>query len=68
MIKIFINYLIFLLLLSNCSINTDSSFWDNNINKKQVTEISFDYGLSYEEFKNNIIQYGKISSFPKLDN
>ena len=68
MIKIVIVYLAFLLFLSNCSINTDSSFWDNNKVKKKTSELKFDYSLSYDEFKNNIIEYGKTSNFPKLDN
>ena len=66
MIKKFYIYLTFLFLL-NCSIDTNSSFWDSNsIEAKKKSEINFDYKLSYDEFKNNAIEYGKISDFPKL--
>tara|TARA_Y100001970_G_C14142501_1_gene807971 strand:- start:798 stop:980 length:183 start_codon:yes stop_codon:yes gene_type:complete len=58
-----------LLSLLNCSIDTNSNFWDNNSikDKKKMSEIKFNYELSYDEFKNNAIEYGKISEYPKLD-
>ena len=66
MIKIIIIYLVFHFLLSNCSIDTNSRFWDNNKVKKKTTELKFDYSLTYDEFKKNVIKYGEISLFPKL--
>ena len=35
---------------------------DNDISK-----LNFENETSFEEFKKNVIQYGKISDFPKLD-
>ena len=65
-----IYYLIFLLFLSNCSVDTKSGFWKNSdatIITKNLSDISFDYDLNYDQFKDNAIQYGKLSEFPKLD-
>ena len=64
---IFIILLIFS--LSHCSLNHPVSMWnieevstDNDISK-----LNFENETSFEEFKKNVIQYGKISDFPKLD-
>ena len=65
-----IYYLIFLLFLSNCSVDTKSGIWKNTDAAKitkNLTDISFDYDLNYDQFKDNAIQYGKLSEFPKLD-
>ena len=42
------------------NINEESA--DNNISK-----LNFENATSFEEFKKNVIKYGKISEFPKLD-
>ena len=65
-----IYYLIFFLFLSNCSVDTKSGIWKNTDAvkiTKNLTDISFDYDLNYDQFKDNAIQYGKLSEFPKLD-
>ena len=65
-----IYYLIFFLFLSNCSVDTKSGIWKNTDAAKitkNLTDISFDYDLNYDQFKDNAIQYGKLSEFPKLD-
>ena len=64
-------FLCFLLLfLSNCSVDTKSGIW-KDINKpklnKKIVDLNFDNELSYDEFKKNVIGYGKLSNFPKLD-
>ena len=43
-------------------INTNKDSADKNISK-----LNFENETSFEEFKKNVIQYGKISDFPKLD-
>ena len=64
---------IFLILLifslSHCSLkypfsilNTEDDTEDNDISK-----LNFENETSFEEFKKNVIKYGKISDFPKLD-
>ncbi len=55
--------------LSHCSLNHPVSMWnikddgaDNDISK-----LNFEDETSFDEFKKNVIKYGKISDFPKLD-
>ena len=32
-----------------------------------ITKLNFENETSFDEFKNNIIKYGELSKFPKLD-
>ena len=32
-----------------------------------IAKLNFESQTSFEEFKKNIIKYGKLSKFPKLD-
>ena len=65
-----INYLIvMIILLSHCSIDTKSGMWENknsNDDKREITEINFDSDLSFEDFKKNVVLYGKKSNYPNL--
>ena len=59
----------FLLVLNACSVDTKSGFWKNKQVQSvetQLTDLSFDENLSFDEYKNNVIEYGKKSNFPKL--
>ena len=70
MIKIFL-LIILIYILNHCSLDKKSGIWENKkepkINKK-LSDIQFDKDLTYEEFKENVVQYGKLSKFPKLKN
>ena len=33
----------------------------------EISELNFKVETSFDEFKKNVIKYGKISNFPKLD-
>tara|TARA_B100001250_G_C19066728_1_gene472521 strand:- start:23 stop:235 length:213 start_codon:yes stop_codon:yes gene_type:complete len=69
MIKI-IGFLVLLIFLVHCSVDTKTGFWKDINNTSDTTTLSdfnFDYDKSYEQYKENIIQYGKIEDFPKLD-
>ena len=70
MIKIF--FLLFsLVLLNNCSQDYKKTFLKKNNqldNNKKLNELNFDNSLSFDQFKNNVITYGKLSDYPKLDN
>jgi len=63
-----INYFILIFFtLSHCSIDTKSGLWQNknSINdEKNLSEINFNKELSFKEFRNNIILYGKKSKYP----
>ena len=59
----------FLIILSNCSLNHPVSMWnvnDENTNL-DVSKMSFENETSFDEFKRNVIKYGELSNFPKLD-
>ena len=40
---------------------------DEDSTDKYISKLNFENETSFEEFKNNVIKYGKISEFPKLD-
>ena len=65
--KILIILLIFLF-LNNCSNQNFGSFLKKqNDNMAQKPNLDIDKNISFEDFKNKIINYGKNSSFPSLD-
>ena len=55
--------------LSHCSLNHSVSMWniEGDSTDKDISKLNFENETSFEEFKKNVIQYGKISDFPKLD-
>ena len=58
-----------LIILSHCSLNHPVSMWkadEENINS-DITKLNFDNETSFDEFKSNVIKYGELSNFPKLD-
>ena len=64
---IFIILLIFS--LSHCSLNHPISMWSAEEDSKDndISKLNFENETSFDEFKKNVIKYGKISDFPKLD-
>ena len=59
-----------LFIFSHCSIDTKSGLWENkdSINdEKKLIEIDFNKKLTFNEFKENVILYGKKSKFPILN-
>ena len=61
--------IIILIFVTNCSIDTKTGIWKNKKDISTDTELSslsFDENLTFDEFKNNIIIYGKKSEYPKL--
>ena len=59
----------FLIILSNCSLNHPVSMWNVNDEdtNSDVSKMSFEIETSFDEFKRNVIKYGELSKFPKLD-
>ena len=55
--------------LSHCSLNHPVSMWniEDDGNDNEISELNFEVETSFDEFKKNVIKYGKISDFPKLD-
>ncbi len=65
--KILIILLIFLF-LNNCSKQNFGSFLKKkNDDMVEKPNLDIDKNISFEDFKNKIINYGKNSSFPSLD-
>ena len=65
--RILIIFLIFLF-INNCSNQSISSFLKKkNDDIVQKPNLDIDKNISFEDFKNKIINYGKNSSFPSLD-
>ena len=61
--------ILFLIILSNCSLNHPVSMWkveEENTNL-DITKLNFENETSFDEFKSNVIKYGELSGFPKLD-
>ena len=64
--RILIILLIFLL-INGCSNQNLSSVFKKNNDMSEKTNLNIDKNISFEDFKNNIINYGKNSSIPSLD-
>ena len=63
MSKLFL-LLTLLTILSNCVIKNDNA----KLESHEISKIKFNDELNYEQFKKNVIEYGKLSNFPSLDN
>lgn len=68
MFKYFFLILIFFS-LSHCSLKQPLSIWkfEEDSKENDISKLNFDNETSYDEFKKNVIKYGKLSDFPKLD-
>ena len=65
--RIFIIFLA-ILFLNNCSNQNFGSFLKKkNDDMVEKPNLDIDKNISFEDFKNKIINYGKNSSFPSLD-
>jgi len=64
------NFLILMIfLLSHCSLDTKSGLWESkNLEKdeQKMSEVNFDKELSFDEFKKNVVLFGKKSNYPNL--
>ena len=70
MIKIIFLLSLFFL-LNNCSQDYKKVFLKKNEqsdNNDKISDLNFDYSLTFDQFKNNVIKYGKLSDYPDLDN
>ena len=61
--------ILFLIILSHCSLNNPVSMWkveEENTNS-DITKLNFENETTFDELKSNVIKYGELSDFPKLD-
>ena len=65
----YIFIILLMLFLSHCSLNNSVSMWniEKDSNDNDISKLNFENETSFEEFKKNVIKYGEISDFPKLD-
>ena len=59
-----------LFIFSHCSIDTKSGLWENKNtvdNKKKLSEMNFNKELTFNEFKENVILYGKNGEYPIIN-
>ena len=62
--------IIMLFIFSHCSIDTKSGLWENKNtvdNKKKLSEMNFNKELTFNDFKENVILYGKNSEYPIIN-
>ena len=60
--------LLIFLFINNCSNKNVGSFLKKkNDDMAEKPNLDIDKNISFEDFKNKIINYGKNSSFPSLD-
>ena len=66
--KLFIIFIF--IFLSNCSFNTSSELWENDIpKKKSVTHSAIlNDEINFQDYKNKIINYSYNSTFPDINN
>ncbi len=53
----------------HCSLDTKSGLWENKNTKESAQKISktdFNKDLTFEEFKEKVVLYGKKSKYPKI--
>ena len=64
------NFLILMIfVLSHCSIDTKSGLWENKNSTKderKISQINFDKESTFEDFKKNVVLYGKKSNYPNI--
>ena len=64
------NFLIlFIFILSHCSVDTKSGLWENKNSEKderKMSELNFNKELSFDDFKKNVVLFGKKSNYPNI--
>ena len=64
------NFLILIIfILSHCSVDTKSGLWENKNSEKderKISELNFNKELSFDDFKKNVVLYGKKSNYPNI--
>ena len=68
--KSIILYVIFFLLCS-CSFDSRSNMWENKKKESLISKankIDFNKEMNFNEFKKNVIMYGKFSDFQDINN
>ena len=62
-------FILLIFILSHCSVDTKSGLWENKNSKKderKMSELNFSKELSFDDFKKNVVLYGKKSNYPNI--
>ena len=62
-------FILMIFILSHCSVDTKSGLWENKNSEKderKMSELNFSKELSFDDFKNNVVLYGKKSNYPNI--
>ena len=62
-------FILLIFILSHCSVDTKSGLWENKNSEKDVrkiSELNFNKELSFDNFKKNVVLYGKKSNYPNI--
>ena len=62
-------FILLIFILSHCSVDTKSGLWENKNSKKderKMSELNFNKELSFDDFKKNVVLYGKKSNYPNI--
>ena len=62
-------FILLIFILSHCSVDTKSGLWENKNSEKderKMSELNFNKELSFDDFKKNVVLYGKKSNYPNL--
>ena len=62
-------FILMIFILSHCSVDTKSGLWENKNSEKderKMSELNFNKELSFDDFKKNVVLYGKKSNYPNI--
>ena len=57
---------VFLFMLTSCSLNTSSNYWNENLNAN-YEELNYDKDYNFDEYKNILDMYNKKTEIPNLN-
>ena len=62
-------FILLIFIVSHCSVDTKSGLWENKNSEKderKMSELNFNKELSFDDFKKNVVLYGKKSNYPNI--
>ena len=62
-------FILLIFILSHCSVDTKSGLWENKNSEKderKMSELNFNKELSFDDFKKNVVLYGKKINYPNI--
>ena len=69
--KKFFFIILILFIKTSCSMDNQSGLWNKKINELELSKTKvddLDKNISFNEYKDIVIKYGKFSEFPNINN